>query len=129
MATAHAPVGGQVCRRVEYERPCRCGIGLSSLSDFCTGLPPGGPGPGTVGLTAGTDVHLLDGGEQRTTDERGIVGRPEEVAEALSGFAHAGVRHLICSVRPYSPAGIERLGTAVELLRSSISDEAGPMLY
>ncbi len=88
-----------------------------------------GRDPGTVELTAGTDVHLLDRGEQRPTDERGIVGRPEEVAEALSGFAHAGVRHLICSVRPYSPAGIERLGTAVELLRSSISDEAGPMLY
>lgn len=75
-----------------------------------------GRDPATIALTAGTTAHVLAPGEQRAPDERGIAGAPEEVAQALHGFAQVGVTHLVIIVKPHGVVGIERFGRVIELL-------------
>ncbi|HLZ22442.1 MAG TPA: LLM class flavin-dependent oxidoreductase [Ktedonobacterales bacterium] len=75
-----------------------------------------GRDPATLELTAGTWARILAPGEQREPDEDRIVGSPEEVAQALKGFADLGVKHLVVLVEPESAEGIVRLGEVAKLL-------------
>ena len=75
-----------------------------------------GRDPASVELTAGTLAKLLAPGEQRAPDEKGIAGSPEEVAQALKGFADSGVKHLTVLLEPEGITGIQRFGAVVEIL-------------
>ena len=75
-----------------------------------------GRDPATLELTAGTFARILAPGETRPDDANGICGEPEEVAEALRGFAAVGVRHLVVIVSPEDVSGVERFGKVIELL-------------
>ncbi len=75
-----------------------------------------GRDPATLELTAGTFARILAPGEPRPEDAKGICGEPEEVAEALRGFAAVGVRHLVVIVSPQDVSGVERFGNVIELL-------------
>ena len=72
--------------------------------------------PATLDLTANVMVHLSSPGQQVTADDDEITGTPEEVAEALQGFAEVGIKHLVISVSPGGVAGIEQFGRVIELL-------------
>jgi probable F420-dependent oxidoreductase len=75
-----------------------------------------GRDPATLDLTANVMVHLSSPGQQVTADDDEITGAPEEVAEALRGFAEVGIKHLVISVPPGGVAGIEQFGRVIELL-------------
>lgn len=78
-----------------------------------------GRDPATLALTAGTHARILAPGEARPEGERGICGTPEEVAEAISGFAAVGVEHLVVVVAPGDVTGVERFGKVIELLEKA----------
>jgi alkanesulfonate monooxygenase SsuD/methylene tetrahydromethanopterin reductase-like flavin-dependent oxidoreductase (luciferase family) len=75
-----------------------------------------GRDPETLLLTAGTFARTLAPGETRPEGETGICGSPEEVAEAISGFAAVGVKHLVVIASPEDVRGVERFGKVIELL-------------
>ncbi|HEY7849718.1 MAG TPA: LLM class flavin-dependent oxidoreductase, partial [Ktedonobacterales bacterium] len=75
-----------------------------------------GRDPATLSLTAGTFARILAPGEARPEGVTGMCGSPEEVAEAISGFAAVGVQHLVVIVSPEDVTGIERFSTVIELL-------------
>jgi alkanesulfonate monooxygenase SsuD/methylene tetrahydromethanopterin reductase-like flavin-dependent oxidoreductase (luciferase family) len=75
-----------------------------------------GRDPATIDLTANVMVYVRRPWEQVTADEDVIVGSPEEVAEALRGFAEMGIKHLVISVSPGGLAGVEQFGQVLELL-------------
>ncbi len=76
-----------------------------------------GRDPETLPLTVGTFARILAPGEARPEGEKGICGEAEEVAEAISGFAAVGVKHLIVIVSPGDVTGVERFGAVLELLK------------
>ena len=75
-----------------------------------------GRDPATIDLTANVMVYVRRPSEPVTADEDVIVGSPEEVAEALRGFAEMGIKHLVISVSPGGLAGVEQFGQVLELL-------------
>lgn len=75
-----------------------------------------GRDPQTLTLTAGTFARILAPGEQAPEGETIISGAAEAVAEALSGFAAVGVKHLVVIVSPEDVRGVERFGKVIELL-------------
>lgn len=75
-----------------------------------------GRDPATLDVTANVMVHLLKPEQQAPAGAEGIVGEPEEVAEALRDYVEVGVRHLVVSVTPGSVADVERFGLVLELL-------------
>lgn len=76
-----------------------------------------GRDPSTLELTAGTFARILAPGEARPEGETGICGEPEEVAQAIQGFAAVGVKHLVVVVSPEDVHGIERFGEVLNILR------------
>ncbi len=76
-----------------------------------------GRDPQTLTLTAGTFAHVLAPGESAPEGETIISGEAPAVAEALSGFAAVGVKHLVVIVSPEDVTGVERFGKVLELLR------------
>lgn len=75
-----------------------------------------GRDPATVEVTAGTQISLIQAGEQAFFDPEGLIGSPEALAERLQTFADAGVDHLVVMLDPSGVAGIERFGRVVEVL-------------
>jgi alkanesulfonate monooxygenase SsuD/methylene tetrahydromethanopterin reductase-like flavin-dependent oxidoreductase (luciferase family) len=47
---------------------------------------------------------------------KAIEGEPEQVADALRGFAAVGVRHLIVIAEPFGEASIERFAEVLRVL-------------
>jgi probable F420-dependent oxidoreductase len=78
-----------------------------------------GRDPATLTLTAGTFARILAPGETRPEGETGICGEADEVAEAISGFAKVGVKHLVVIVSPGDVTGIERFGAVIERLHKA----------
>lgn len=75
-----------------------------------------GRDPATLLLTAGTHARILAPGETCPEGERGMCGTTEQIAEAITAFAEAGVQHLVVVVRPEDVSGVERFGKVIELL-------------
>lgn len=97
------------------------GASVSSLyASFLVACRDVGRDPATVQLTAGTDMTLLGDNESGQPGESQITGTVEEVAEALGEFADAGITHLVCTIQPSDVTGVERLGAAVRLMRSTL---------
>jgi len=70
-----------------------------------------GRDPATLELTAGVLLRIVLLGETAPEpSERHITGAPEEVAEALQGFAAVGARHLIAVLEPERADNAQRLG-------------------
>ena len=78
-----------------------------------------GRDPATLALTAGTFARILAPGETRPEGETGICGEADEVAEAISGFAQVGVKHLVVIVSPGDVTGVERFGKVIERLNKA----------
>ena len=79
-----------------------------------------GRDPDTLELTCGVSLQVQLPGEPRPASAghfSQIIGTPEEVAEALRGFAAVGVRHITAVVEPQQRDATERLARVVELLR------------
>ncbi|HEX9035934.1 MAG TPA: LLM class flavin-dependent oxidoreductase [Ktedonobacterales bacterium] len=76
-----------------------------------------GRDPATLELTAGTLVRLLGPGDKRDEEYKGIQGEAEEVAEGLSGFEKAGVKHLVVVIEGSEPASFERFSKVIEMMR------------
>jgi alkanesulfonate monooxygenase SsuD/methylene tetrahydromethanopterin reductase-like flavin-dependent oxidoreductase (luciferase family) len=75
-----------------------------------------GRDPGTLTLTAQTEVHVLLPGETKC-DDGVMTGTPDEVAEMLHACAQVGVEHLmVIDAAGQDVAGVERLGRVLELL-------------
>jgi probable F420-dependent oxidoreductase len=79
-----------------------------------------GRDPATIALTAGSMAHVLAPGEERKPDEGANTGTPEEVAQALAGFAAVGVKHLVLILRPRDVDGIRRFARVIELLDATL---------
>jgi probable F420-dependent oxidoreductase len=98
---------------VWHEQPNAIEEQKSQIMEACREV---GRDPATLELTAGTFVRILAPGEQRKAGENRISGSPEEVAQALKGFADLGVKHLVVLVEPESAEGIARMGEVAKLL-------------
>src|SRR5262249_13115228 len=71
----------------------------------------------TLELTAGVLLRVVLPGETAPEpSERHITGTPEQVAEALHGFAAVGARNLIAVMEPERADNAQRLGRVKELL-------------
>ena len=76
-----------------------------------------GRDPATLELTAGVSLRVVLPGEPAPEpSERHIIGTPEQVAEALQGFAAVGARNLIAVMEPERADNAKRLGRVKELL-------------
>jgi alkanesulfonate monooxygenase SsuD/methylene tetrahydromethanopterin reductase-like flavin-dependent oxidoreductase (luciferase family) len=87
-----------------------------------------GRDPAEVGRTAAVFV-LLEGAVGARgladPDDRGtppLSGSPQELADAFRAFAAAGIGHLQLVLDPITPAGIEQLAPALELLDGGGAD-------
>jgi alkanesulfonate monooxygenase SsuD/methylene tetrahydromethanopterin reductase-like flavin-dependent oxidoreductase (luciferase family) len=76
-----------------------------------------GRDPKTLELTAGVMLRVVLPGETAPEpSERHITGTPEEVAEALRGFAAVGAQNLIAVLEPERADNAKRLGQVKALL-------------
>ena len=48
--------------------------------------------------------------------EWALSGSPEELDSAFRGFAQEGISHVVLSLSPHTPAGIEAFAPVLELL-------------
>lgn len=93
-------------REIEEQKP--------KIEEACRAV---GRDPATLALTAGTSAHVLAPGEQGKPDAEQITGSPEEVAQALKGFAERGVTHLVIALAATQSAeDIARFGEVANLL-------------
>lgn len=94
----------------------------SSLSDLRVAMQEAcvqvGRDPATLACTVGTSVRVLTPNEREDPGIYAIQGSPDAIADALHGFAHAGVEHLIVVVRGIDELeAIERFAHSVALFR------------
>ncbi len=75
-----------------------------------------GRDPKTLELTAGTFARILAPGEAKPEGAKTICGEAEEVAQALTTFADAGVKHLNVIIDPNDVGGVERFAPVLEIL-------------
>jgi alkanesulfonate monooxygenase SsuD/methylene tetrahydromethanopterin reductase-like flavin-dependent oxidoreductase (luciferase family) len=76
-----------------------------------------GRDPATLELTAGVSLRVVLPGETAPApSERHISGSPEEVADALRGFAAVGAKRLIAVMEPERADNAKRLGRVKALL-------------
>jgi probable F420-dependent oxidoreductase len=76
-----------------------------------------GRDPETLELTAGVQLRVVLPGEPAPEpSERHITGTPEQVAEALQGFAAVGAKNLLAVLEPERADNAKRLGRVKALL-------------
>jgi len=73
-----------------------------------------GRDPSTIEFTVGVPIRVLLNGETAPEGDQTIFGSPEQVAEALRGFAVIGAQHLILAPEPNGPGSIERIARVLE---------------
>jgi probable F420-dependent oxidoreductase len=93
------------------------------LANVRAALDNAGRDPATLGLTAGIFVAWEDA--EADAPERAIRGTPQEVAEALAGYAELGIEHLIAHVFPRTPDGVRRYAEAAALARERVPAPIG----
>ncbi|HEV8191423.1 MAG TPA: LLM class flavin-dependent oxidoreductase [Ktedonobacterales bacterium] len=77
-----------------------------------------GRDPSTIEFTVGVPIRVLLNGETAPEGEKTISGPPDQVAEALHGFAAIGAQHLILAPEPNGPGSIERIARVLELYKA-----------
>ena len=88
------------------------------LANVRRALDDAGRDPATLVLTAGISV-VFDGAASNAP-ERAIRGTPEEMADALAGYAELGIAHLIAHVYPRSADSVRRLAETAALARGRL---------
>jgi probable F420-dependent oxidoreductase len=81
-------------------------------------LDDAGRDPATLILTAG--ISIVYEGANPKAPERAIRGTPDEMADALAGYAELGIQHLIAHVYPRSADSVRRLAEAADLARDRL---------
>ncbi len=81
-------------------------------------LNDAGRDPTTLVLTAG--ISVVFEGAKPTAPERAIRGTPDEMADALAGYAELDIEHLIAHVYPRSADSVRRLAEAAALARDCL---------
>ena len=92
------------------------------LANVRRALDDAGRDPATLTLTAGISVALEGAGSN--APERAIRGTPDEMADALAGYAELGIAHLIAHVYPRSADSVRRLAEAAALARERLGATA-----
>jgi probable F420-dependent oxidoreductase len=92
------------------------------LANVRRALDDAGRDPATLTLTAGISVALEGAGSN--APERAIRGTPDEMANALAGYAELGIAHLIAHVYPRSADSVRRLAEAAALARERLGATA-----
>jgi len=69
----------------------------------------------SLNLTVGVTLGFPDLG---ATPATALTGTPEELAEALHGYAALGLSDVIVDINPYTPASLDRFAEAVTQFRS-----------
>jgi probable F420-dependent oxidoreductase len=88
---------------------------FASVDAACRAI---GRDPATLRHTAGSYVALPGPGEEPPPQLRpSIRTTPEGLAEHLHAYHQAGADHFTLSVEPFTAAGLERCGRAIETLR------------
>jgi probable F420-dependent oxidoreductase len=77
-----------------------------------------GRDPSAIEFTLGVPIRVLLNGETAPEGEKTIAGSPEQVAEALHGFAAIGAQHLILAPEPNGPGSIERIAHVLEAYKA-----------
>jgi len=92
------------------------------LANVRRALDDAGRDPATLTLTAGISVAFEGAGSD--SPKRAIRGTPDEVADALAGYAELGIAHLIAHVYPRSADSVTRLAEAAALARDRLGAPA-----
>jgi probable F420-dependent oxidoreductase len=79
-----------------------------------------GRDPATLGITVGLSVRFPDlpPGDAGDPLAPALGGSEAELAEGLQAHAEAGARHAICSLRPATPAALDRLAAGLARYRA-----------
>lgn len=88
------------------------------LANLGRALETAGRDPATLALTAGLLVAFEDAAPD--APERAIRGTPDEIADALAGYAELGMSHLIVHVFPRTADAVRRLAEAASLARDRL---------
>jgi probable F420-dependent oxidoreductase len=92
------------------------------LANLREALQSAGRDPATLALTAGLFVAFADAAPD--APERAIRGTPDEIADALAGYAELGMSHLIVHVFPRTADAVRRLAEAAALARDRLGAAA-----
>jgi alkanesulfonate monooxygenase SsuD/methylene tetrahydromethanopterin reductase-like flavin-dependent oxidoreductase (luciferase family) len=77
-----------------------------------------GRDPATLGITALVGLWFPDLQEKKPTFlDNPLIGSPQEIADAMLGYAQLGVQHIMFQIEPYGPEGRQRLTEALKLYR------------
>jgi probable F420-dependent oxidoreductase len=77
-----------------------------------------GRDPATLGVTAFIGLWFPDLQEDKPGSwDKPLTGTPEEIAEAIRGYAELGVPHIMFQCAPYTPESLRRLTEALHLYR------------
>lgn len=96
------------------------------LASLRAALDTEGRDPATLALTVGLDVAFPALAPGAETEQGGIAGTADEVAEALRAYATAGFQEVICHCEPATPEGVAELGRAAALARLSAREDDVP---
>ena len=92
------------------------------LENVRRALDDAGRDPSSLVLTAG--ISVVFDGARANAPERSIRGTPDEMADALAGYADLGIAHLIAHVYPRSADSVRRLAEAAALARDRLGAAA-----
>lgn len=93
------------------------------ITSLRAALSDAGRDPATLEITVGILVAFE--GASADAPERAIRGSPDEVADALAGYAGLGAKHLIAHVFPRTPEAVGQLGEAAAVARERLASHAG----
>ena len=105
-----------------YGPPNEADVLRTRLADLRRALDDADRDPATLVLTAGISV-VFDGAKPNAP-ERAIRGTPDEMADALAGYAELGIAHLIAHVYPRNADSVRRLAEAATLARDRLGAPA-----
>jgi len=105
-----------------YGRPTEADELRVRLGNRDAALDTAGRDPASIARTAGIFVAFDDAAPD--APERAIRGTPDEMADALAGYAGLGVSHLITHVFPRSADAVRRLAEAAALARDRLGSVA-----
>jgi len=101
-----------------FGRPAEADELRVRLGNLHAALDAAGRDPATLALTTG--IFVAFEGAAPDAPERAIRGTPDEIADALAGYAELGMSHLITHVFPRTADAVSRLAEAAALARDRI---------
>jgi probable F420-dependent oxidoreductase len=106
-----------------YGRPQDAGELRERLTNLREALDAAQRDTATLETTAG--IFVAFPGAADDTPAHAIRGTPDEIAEALAGYAELGIGHLIAHVFPRTPEAVTRFAEAAGLARDRLSVAVG----